>query len=761
MKQNRLKSFFKLSPRPITTMTVIVILILFLIGIRIMDMFELKTYDLRFLSRGEQEPGPNVVAAVIDEKSLDAEGRWPWPRAKIARLIEALDKDGAKVIAFDVGFIEPDENNNIQLLEDIDTKLKKYAIQDPEFREFMDLKKKAADNDRILARSIQDAKAKIILGYFFYMTQEALDYEIDDNEINHRIKLISDSEYPSVLLDAEAEGMDPFKEAYAPEPNLPMFHEAADASGYFNMEPDLHDGIVRTMPLVYKCGVNTGEKYPYAPLSIQAVWNFLDRPEMRIIVGSHRVLGIEMGDRFIPTDELGYMRINYLGPERTFNYFSLTDILNGNFKPGAFRDKIVIIGATAIGLGDIRYTPFSSTGEYPGLEIHATVVDNILRRSHINKPNLATIYDLMAITVLGLLTGIIIPRLSALKAIFAASSLFISYIIINRWLFTGFGLWINLVYPLLTIALVYTSLTVYHYLTEEREKKKIRGAFSYYVSSSVVNEMLKDPSKLKLGGDKKELSVLFSDIRSFTSMSEGMTPEDLVHLLNEYLTVMTEIVFKYDGTLDKYIGDALMAIYGAPLDQDDHAKRACESALDMMDGLKALNEKWIHEGKKPLDIGIGINTGMMMVGNMGSDQRFDYTVMGDAVNLGSRLEGANKSYKTHILISETTYAQIRDDFVCMELDSVRVKGKNLPVKIFELISKRTLPSRDMEAIEKFHEGLYLYKNQEWDKAIQVFKGVNAIDQTLYAAQLYVERCKGLKQAPPGPDWDGVFTMTTK
>ena len=281
------------------------------------------------------------------------------------------------------------------------------------------------------------------------------------------------------------------------------------------------------------------------------------------------------------------------------------------------------------------------------------------------------------------------------------------------------------------------------------------------MSSSVVNEMLKDPEKLKLGGDKKELSVLFSDIRSFTTMSEGMTPEDLVHLLNEYLTVMTDIVFKYEGTLDKYIGDALMAVYGAPLDQPDHPQRACASALDMMEGLKVLNEKWIEEGKKPLDIGIGINTGPMMVGNMGSQQRFDYTVMGDAVNLGSRLEGANKAYKTHILISESTQKRVKDDFVCMELDSVRVKGKKLPVRIFELIGRKELPSRDMDAIASFQKGLELYKSQQWDEAIEVFENVNTLDQTLYAAQLYIQRCRDLKADPPGPDWDGVFTMTTK
>jgi len=266
---------------------------------------------------------------------------------------------------------------------------------------------------------------------------------------------------------------------------------------------------------------------------------------------------------------------------------------------------------------------------------------------------------------------------------------------------------------------------------------------------------------LKLGGEKKDLSVLFSDIRGFTTISEGLTPENLVHLLNEYLTVMTDIVFNHDGTLDKYMGDAIMAIYGAPLDQPDHPARACHSALEMMKALRNLNEKWILEEKKPMDIGIGINTGMMMVGNMGSDQRFDYTVMGDAVNLGSRLEGANKNYKTNILLSEFTYERVKDEFVCMEIDSVRVKGKTQPVKIYQLHAHKRVPETREKAIFYFHRGLQLYKEQKWDEAIKLFKGAWKLDNDIFAANVYIERCKNLKADPPAPDWDCCYTMKTK
>ncbi len=756
MKSISWRSFFQLRPRVITILTTVLVLVLFIAGVPILDMLELKTYDLRFISRGVEEPSPSVVAAVIDEKSLDSEGRWPWPRSKYARVIEILDRDGAKVIAFDIGFIEPDENNNLRLIREIDQELEHLRIQDGRLARFMEERKLEADNDRALAEAMSRTEAKVILGYFFYMSRSFLDFDLPEERIQERLEGITDSKYPLIAYERQGAQFDPFRRAYAPEPNIAMLREAADGSGYFNMEPDPQDGIVRSMPLAYRCG-----REVYAPLSVQAAWHFLEQPTLMIRVADYGIRGIRLGERMIPTDEMGYMRINYLGPERTFPHYSLSDILNERFSPGTFRDKLVIIGATAIGIGDIRNTPFSSSGEYPGLEIHATVIDNILKGNHISKPKWATIYDVAAIILLGLITGFVVPRLSAVKAVAAASGLFVFHIAATRWVFVQFGLWVNMVFPLLAVALVYTTLTVYHYLTEEREKKKIRGAFGYYVSDSVVNEMLKNPDKLKLGGDKKELSVLFSDIRGFTSISEAMEPEELVQLLNEYLTVMTNIVFKYEGTLDKYIGDALMAIYGAPLDQEDHPRRACESALDMMEGLEELNRKWVGEGKKPLEVGVGINTGMMMVGNMGSDQRFDYTVMGDAVNLASRLEGANKSYRTHILISESTYEMVKDDFVCMELDSVRVKGKRLPVRIFELMGRDRLPPGRVEAVKRFHQGLSLYKAQDWDRAIRLFEEVKAAEAGIYAAEIYIRRCRELKESPPGPGWDGVFTMTTK
>jgi adenylate cyclase len=747
------KSFFSLNPAPLTILLTLLVLALFVVEVDLFEIVELKTYDFRFLSRGTKAPRPDVVMAVLDEKSLKSEGRWPWPRSKMAKLIEALSRDGAKVIGFDIIFAEPDENSSIQFIRRIEQKMKQYRVENEGVKAFIEESKANADNDLTLAEAIKQSTAKVVLGYFFHMSQEELDYELDDKDRDDHLRRISGSRYPIVFLARQDMAIDSFIQAYAPQANLSMLTGATDASGYFNMIPD-KDGVIRSMPLAIQCG-----KDIYSPLSIQSVWNYLGKPPLVVQVSSYGIEGIRMGNLVIPTDEKGHMLINYLGPEKTFPEYSITDILQGKVPKGTFRDKIVLVGTTAVGLYDMRNTPFAAV--YPGLEVHATVIDNILEKAFIHKPKWTRIFDALAIVLFALIMGILIPRLSAIKGVVLMSGLFVLYIFVTQWLFTHALLWVNMVYPLLGLVLLYTSLTIYRYLTEERERKKIRGAFSHYVSSSVVNEVLKNPDKLKLGGDMKELTVLFSDIRGFTTISEGLSPEEVHRLINEYLTAMTNIVFKNVGTLDKYMGDAVMAIYGAPVDQPDHAQKACDTALEMMQELKVLNAKWVQEGKPLLDIRIGINTGMMMVGNMGSEQRFEYTVLGDAVNLGSRLEGANKSYLTHILISEFTYDKVKDEFLCMEIDRVRVKGKTRPVKIYQLLGRKDASASEVETVRSFHQGLQFYREQKWDRAMEAFKTVRSMDKGLYAARLYMERIAVLKSDPPPPDWDGSFTMKEK
>jgi len=501
-----------------------------------------------------------------------------------------------------------------------------------------------------------------------------------------------------------------------------------------------------------------GNNY-YSSLAVSLVNAYLGFPGLSLNLEPYGAHGVAVGDIRIPTNESGRLLINYLGPPRTFPHYPIADILSGKIPPDTFRDKIVLVGATAIGIYDLRVTPFSST--FPGVEIHATVIDNILHRNFLTHSSLTRFFDFCAIILFGLLMGLLIPRLRPITGMITAFLIVMAFVAVNVFAFFYFNLWFNLVYPFVTMTTTYLGITMYHYFKEEREKKKIRGAFQYYMTASVINEMLKDPSKLKLGGDKKELSVLFSDIRGFTTISETLTPEELVKLLNEYLTAMTNQVFHYDGLLDKYMGDAIMAVFGAPLTQPDHAKRACLTALAMMKELKRLQEKWKQEGRPAFDIGIGINSGDMVVGNMGSEMRFDYTVMGDMVNLGSRLEGTNKEYGTNIIVSEFTYEMVKDIMCCRELDGVRVKGKVKPVKIYELLGEKKDQPECQEMMDVFSRGLGLYREGKWDEAIAVFQKVLAIRPGDGVSKMYVERCRNLREHPPAMPWDGVFVMTKK
>ncbi len=749
----KLRFLVTINALSITLYLTLLVAVFFLIGPPFLDIVELKTLDLRFKSRGVMQADDAIALAVIDEKSLDREGRWPWPRSKIARLVDYLSDDGARVIGFDIGFVEPDENNNLPFIQQLESKINELRVDSEDLERFLAESKILADNDLILAHSIKQSKAKVILGYFVHMSQESLGYEIKDEDIEDRVSQVSKSKYPIVQFSEKNAADHILVDSYTPEVDLKILNESAHSLGYLNMIPDL-DGVVRWLPLMIRC---RGEIL--SPLSIQSAWHYLGRPPLIVKMASYGVEGIQMGDISIPTDETGQMVINYLGPPKTFPHYPITDIINHKVPKGTFKDRIVLVGATALGIYDMRNTPFSAV--YPGLEVHATIIDNILRQNFLIRPDWTKILDLLAIVLIGVIAGIVIPRLNAIRGILFAIALFIAHILVCRLFFVRYGLWFNIIYPLAALVILYVSHTIYKYMTEERERKKIKGAFTHYVSSSVVNVMLKHPEKLKLGGERKELTILFSDIKGFTTIAESVTPEELVHLLNEYLTVMTDVIFKYDGTLDKYIGDGIMALYGAPLDIPDHPRKACLSAIEMMKELKMLNEKWIGEGREPVDIRIGINTGSMLVGNMGSKQRFDFTAMGDSVNLGSRLEGANKSYKTNIIIGESTYERVKDEFVCMELDSVKVKGRKRPVRIYSLLGSKELLEIPETIVSQFNEAVNVYKARKWEEAIKIFENIAAKDPNFYPAQVYIDRCRDFKENPPPSDWDGVYVMPSK
>ena len=714
-----IKNIMTLSPLKISILLVILALVVFFMDPHFLRFMELKALDLRMVSRGQLPTTGQVIIATVDEKSLSEIGRWPWSRSMTAKLVDSLKEYGAKAVGFDIVFAEPEQSTG-------------------------------PSADAILAKSVKSAK-NVSLGYFFHTSMKDVEF-LSEEYINASGSLIGGSMY-SMVREKGHEGDYNLITAYAPVPSIKAIAESGENCGYFNAFPD-PDGVIRWSPLVIKFQDNF-----YYSLPIALLMQYLDYPMIVLNLAEFGVDGVMLGDLRIPTDEIGRLLINYLGPAKTFPHYSISDIIAGRLSPELIKGKIVIVGATATGIYDLRVTPFSPV--YPGVELHATVVENILQGNFLEQSAWTTFIDICGIIVFGMIIGIAIPRLKALQGILLVMVLLGGFVAGNTLIFAKYNTWLNMVYPVLTMMTIYLVITVYRYFTEEREKKKIRGAFQYYLTASVINELLKDPTKLKLGGDKKDLTVMFSDIRGFTTISEKLTPEELVRLLNEYLTAMTDIVFKYEGLLDKYIGDAIMAVFGAPVDQPDHALRSCRTALEMMATLKGLQQKWAAEGRPFVDIGVGINSGDMVVGNMGSNMRFDYTVMGDNVNLSSRLEGINKEYGTHIVISEFTYEVVKEEVFCRELDAVRVKGKKLPVKIYELICERKDAAEHEEYIGRFHAGLAHYKAARWDEGIAAFQSVMEIRPDDPPATLYIQRCQDLKEHPPEGEWDGVFTMTRK
>jgi adenylate cyclase len=749
------KAILSINSASLTIGTALVAIALFVFGVPLLELIELKTYDLRFRSRSALQPTPAVALALIDEKSLDTEGRWPWPRSKIARLVDRLSLDGARVIGFDVGFLEPDENLQLGFLRELGQTIERLEIRNDQLSGLIRQSEEQADNDLALATAMRRSSATVVLGYFFHMSAADLDYRIEPDEIDHRLERIRASKYPLILYKDPQARSAPFIQAYAPESNLQILAEAAESAGYYSVKSD-SDGVVRWMPLIIQCG-----KHIYPPLSVVCAWHYLGKPQMIVEADHYGVQGIRLGPRFIPTDESGQFLINYLGPPKTFPHISISDILGGRTPKGTFTDRIVLVGATAMGTHDLRSTPVSPL--YPGVEIHATVIDNILVGNFLAKPKWSRVFDLLAIILLCALLGVALPRLSAVKGLVFSAGLFALHVLVAYGLFAYYQVWLNLVYPLLALLLAYTVLTVYRYVTEERERKRIKGAFRQYVAPLVIEEILKNKGQLELGGEEKVLTVLFSDLWGFTGYSERYAPHEMITFLSEYFDKMSQKIFQHWGTLKEYVGDELMAIFGAPLDQPDHAHRACMTALDMRQALAALREEWTRIGRPSLRARTGINSGPMLVGNLGSRYRFAYGALGDNVNLGSRLEGLNREYGTEIIIGENTAGLVGDAFRLRELDMVRVKGRKNPVRVYELLAKAgdALPKEMEKVLEPFAAGLDAYRRQAWAEAMALFSRTLEAHPTDGAARTLLERCRIYQQSPPPPNWDGVFEMLTK
>jgi len=571
-----------------------------------------------------------------------------------------------------------------------------------------------------------------------------------------------------------------------------VFFNVIKRFGIVNVIKDRDDVVRRYVPMFDVYGNLT-------PSLAVATVNAADgRPprELAGIAEDSFVLQSKLGQRFIPKADASSFYINYYGPVNTIRYVDFTQAIDteefqtkeemefgeelnlfDENTASIFRNKIVLVGSTMAEERDYHKTPIANPADpalrtdMHGVEIHATVIQNLLNGDHLSAVdlNLESLFILFlaVITFYGVLalrsvkaSMVWLVEIAAAGAVIALIGVII---FVSLLVFTNSNLILGMVNPSLAIVFSYVGTIVFTYLSERQQKALIKGVFSHYVSPSVVNELISNPEKARLGGDKRELTVFFSDVVSFTTISEQLTPEELVELLNEYLDEMTEIIIKYNGTLDKYEGDAIMAFWGAPIPQKEHALRACLTALDMQDRLRQLRIRWKKEKRPALEVRIGINTGPMIAGNMGGKKRFDYTVIGDSVNLASRLEGANKQYHSSIMISEFTYTHVKNKLLVRELDLIQVKGKNEPVRVYELLGtlQKELSEEQRQSMEMYSEGLQLYRQRKWDESIAYMQQAASLDPECYPAQIYIQRSGLYKLNPPPSDWNGVFIMTTK
>lgn len=767
---------------------------------QLFKFFELKALDMRFKIRGVRQPNPDVGIVVIDDYSIEAMGRWPWPRSYHAAVVDKLFQEGASVVGFDIIFSEPEENPVFIKLRELKyffdrTGLERESKKGSEFADILRQAVQITDNDMLLAEAMErtnNVVSPLVFMGFGGKTTVQSTKDVDSSSYKDLMKegesptpsspekhnndmppaelmggsdmppsnlmgdeLDAPDDYiPQVVRDNAFPALGPIESMTIPvatELLLPL-SEYIDASvgfGFVNFFPDI-DGALRwdNMALHF-----LGRNYP--PIAIEMIRQYrgMDKSDIEILPGK----GIRFGTTVIPTDNQGRMLINYYGPTRTISYYSFSDVLDGAYPEGTFKDKILLVGGAATGLGDVWFTPF--TQSLPGVEKHATVISNILNEEFVSRGKNTVYIEVVFILLIGLLLGYYLPRLSSTRAMGVTVGTIILVLAGNYLIFRFANLWVNMVYPIFNIIIVSFGVIIFQYFTEEREKKKIKQAFKQYLNPALVEQLSSSHDSLKLGGEQKELTVLFSDIRSFTSISEGMTPEQLVALINTYLSLMTKVIMDEDGVVDKFIGDAIMAIYGAPVFFEDHPVKAATTAVRMMEELKRVKPEWDKAGWPDINIGIGINTGTMVVGNMGSEDRFDYTVMGDSVNLASRLEGLSKMYGAGIIISEFTASKL-PGFIVKELDMVRVKGKAEPIKIFELLGKGTPDEYLSKEISVYNKALALYRQRNWTDAMNLFARLHKeTGRLLY--EMYRDRCRGFVKQPPPENWDGVYTLTKK
>jgi adenylate cyclase len=744
--------------------------------------FEYSTLDTRFRYRPAKytPPDPRIVVVAIDQRSQEVLGKWPFSRKYFGEMLDALREDGARVVSFDVTFDKPDQTvAPIRALwGQIERDKKNGKPPDPKLEAHVLELAKEFDADSQFAAGLRRF-GPVVLGNFYLQANEI--QGIDDAALNKYAEMVQwyslnrnalnpasgKADFAALLNNYQFEGT-LFTATIANIPQLaPPENDEKTSIGFFNISSDA-DGVLRRALLVLPFGrsSNPDDIDLYGSLEVQTLRLYLGLKTEQVTVnyGPTGVASLQFGDKLtVRPDWLGRVLINYRGPRETYPYYSLADVVSHKCKPGTFRDKIVLVGASATGIGDLRTPPYGGI-DYPGLEVHANVIDNMLNSGFLIRGAHQEILDLLLILLFGIPLGTAMALVSP-RWMWFGLALLVPFSLLIYVSFVR-GYWLNFTLPAGTLTANVMLVSLYRALVEEKEKRKVRSAFGQYLSPEVIRRLLVNPQLVE--PRKTEITVMFSDIRGFTTISEKLDAQDLALFLNSYLSDMTKIVFDTQGTLDKYIGDAVMALWGAPIEEPEHAANACSASLTMMKTVHAMQKQWEAEGKPRLDIGIGLNTGPASVGNMGSALHHAYTALGDTVNLSSRLEGLNKEYGTHILVNESTYAAVKNaGFLFRELDIIRVKGKLQPVTIYELVGKLADLQQDpkftelQQRLREFAAARELYRRRDWQQAQHAFQEI--LDRTPDdgPSRMYWKRCQEYLFDEPPVGWDGVFTMTHK
>ncbi|MGB8598893.1 MAG: adenylate/guanylate cyclase domain-containing protein [Burkholderiales bacterium] len=713
---------------------------------RYVSKIEGALYDYRINLARQRDKFDSVVILDFDEKSLAIEGQWPWSRDKLAALLDRLfDYYGVAVLGFDAVFPEPDRSSGLEVLRGLGNKELKDV---PQYQSTLAEISGQLDYNRLFADKLKSRP--VVLGYSF-QTEEDPGKAAAAWQIPAPV-------FPKGTFENTAIPY-VFKSYVA---NLSALQKNAAGGGFFTIMPD-DDGVMRRLPML----VQYKDEY-YETLSLAMMRNMLGKPnliphlsnQLSKSIGEGRVELLEIeGGLKIPVDERLSALIPYRGKEGSFPYYSIVDALHGKLAKGDLENKIVLVGTRTEGLRDLRSTPMGPT--YPGVEIHANMIAGMMEgkiwQNSIHQQGIERIM----IIIIGLSLGLWLPFLSPLKSSMITLAALSVTLGINYYAWQFEYSVIPLAAVLLIISLLFLFNMSYGYFVETRRTRRITQAFGQYVAPERVQELSENPNEVSMAGESRDMTVLFSDVRGFTRLSEGLDPKELTRLMNAYLTPMTQVVQKHHGTIDKYIGDALMSFWGAPLPDESHAENAVRTALDMQARLVTMNQEFRARGWPAIEVGIGINTGTMSVGDMGSEFRLAYTVMGDSVNLASRLESLTKEYGVPIIVGETTRKAI-PEMLFRELDVVRVKGKQESVTIFEPLGYPSeVDSKTLDLAGRFHDMLKSYRVQRWDEA------ETALNDLLHAVpgaqlfNLYLGRIAHYRMMPPGDKWDAIFTYEAK